>query len=322
MLAPLPGFYMKKHLPAFLFAAILLIFLPGHSYSQRKTAWSDSDYRAQIEDYWNSRFVKCGDSNYFFRRPDHGEDELYEVRGLRFETSGEMNPARSSIRKSPEEPEYPRNIDWSGSSIARFESSRKFVSRGVWEEWKSGGSEFVYFNGMRGNMHPVPGWPRFTSCSEVDSFSKRIAVGEVLPETLFRSSIENVDGGTFTLGDLKDKLILINLWATWCGPCRVEMPDFIDFQNRYKDKGLVIIGLDVDPEAKSDIDAFRKREGLNYMLARASTELHNELSGISQVRVIPLTLFIQNGRLVGVFKGYNPVFTKEKMEAIISSLLK
>ena len=312
---------MKKHLTAVLFAALLVSFLAGSSYAQKK-AWSDSDYRAQIADYWNNRFVKCGDSNYFFRRPDHGEDELYEVRELTFETSGEMNSAISSARKSPDDAEYPKNIDWSGSSMARFEGSRKFVSRGIWDEWKGGGSEFVYFSGNRGNMHPVPNWPRFTSCGEVDSFSKRIAVGEVLPETLLRTGIEIIDGETFTLGDLKDKLILINLWATWCGPCRLEMPDFIDFQNRYKDKGLIIIGLDVDPEAKSDIDAFRKREGLNYMLARADPELHSELSGISQVRVIPLTLFIQNGRLLGVFKGYNPRLTKEKMEAIINSLLK
>lgn len=71
------------------------------------------------------------------------------------------------------------------------------------------------------------------------------------------------DGNTFRLSDQRDKLILINFWATWCGPCRWEMPAMERLYRRYRDQGFVLIGLSVDRDPKV-IPPFAKRYDLTF----------------------------------------------------------
>lgn len=75
-------------------------------------------------------------------------------------------------------------------------------------------------------------------------------------------SLPNIDGGVVSLSDYKGKLVLLNFWASWCPPCRAEIPGFIKIQKAYKDKGFTVIGAAA--ESKNDAANFAKEIGINY----------------------------------------------------------
>jgi thiol-disulfide isomerase/thioredoxin len=77
--------------------------------------------------------------------------------------------------------------------------------------------------------------------------------------------LRDLAGHRVSLGDYRGKALLINFWATWCAPCRVEMPWFIALQQKYAQKGFTILGIDSDyPEDLPKVPGFAKRTGLNY----------------------------------------------------------
>ncbi len=127
------------------------------------------------------------------------------------------------------------------------------------------------------------------------------------PSAIMQADIKLLDDTTFKLQDKKGKVLLVNLWATWCGPCISEMPHLVEMQDKFKDKGFEIIGLDIDPESKEDIDAFAVKQKLNYQLGWADGKLMNEFVKITRLQGIPQSLLInREGQLTGVFTGGNP----------------
>ena len=125
--------------------------------------------------------------------------------------------------------------------------------------------------------------------------SKR--VGKAAPAITFTT----IDGKKIALSDLKGKVVLLNFWATWCAPCRAEMPDIIRLQNKYKDRGLVVLGLSAD-EGKRDIEAFLKENPLPYPVAQVTRE-----QGIAfDVSPIPTSILIdKSGTMVFDVEGYD-----------------
>ena len=71
-------------------------------------------------------------------------------------------------------------------------------------------------------------------------------------------SLESLDGKTTRLSDFRGKAVLLNFWATWCGPCKIEMPWFVDLQKQYGSQGLQIVGVAMDDGSKEDIAKFAK----------------------------------------------------------------
>jgi len=143
-----------------------------------------------------------------------------------------------------------------------------------------------------------------------------------MPATVMKSQIKGLDGKNFTLKDHEGKVLLVNLWATWCGPCRVEMPELIKVQDEYRDKGLMVIGLDTDPEPVEFIKAFAERQKLNYTLGLLNEDAKEVLLDISQMNGIPQSFLITpDGRLAKVFKGYNPRTTPQEVRKAIDDVL-
>ncbi|HXM99341.1 MAG TPA: TlpA disulfide reductase family protein [Candidatus Dormibacteraeota bacterium] len=73
-------------------------------------------------------------------------------------------------------------------------------------------------------------------------------------------SLKDLNDKDVALSDLKGKVVLINFWATWCGPCRIEIPWLIEMQNKYRDKGFVVLGIAMDEEGKSVVAPFVEKE--------------------------------------------------------------
>lgn len=125
------------------------------------------------------------------------------------------------------------------------------------------------------------------------------------PPTIMQAALTKTDGTPFKIEDYKGKVVLVNLWATWCGPCKAEMPELVKLQDEHKDKGFEIIGLNIDEgEDAAMIKSFGEKMNLNYQLAKGEYELGNEFLKISKIDAIPQSFLIdRDGRLVGVFVG-------------------
>ena len=125
-----------------------------------------------------------------------------------------------------------------------------------------------------------------------------------IPAALNLAEIKKLDDSTFKMDDKKGNVVLLNLWATWCGPCRGEMPHLIEMQDTYRAKNFEIIGLNTDDESVEDINKFAEEMKLNYTMAYADGALMKELINLSKFQGIPQSFLIdREGRLRGVFLG-------------------
>lgn len=123
-------------------------------------------------------------------------------------------------------------------------------------------------------------------------------------------------GGQFTLSSLKGKVIILDFWATWCGPCRMEIPGFIKLYEKYKDSGLEIVGVALDRSGERAVGPFAKQYGINYIIVFGGREITQKYGGIPG---IPTTFIIdRKGNIAGKHIGYAP---KEAFEEVIKKLL-
>jgi cytochrome c biogenesis protein CcmG, thiol:disulfide interchange protein DsbE len=127
--------------------------------------------------------------------------------------------------------------------------------------------------------------------------------------------LKDFDGKALTLAGLRGKVILLNFWATWCGPCREEIPSLVELQNHYKDK-LQIVGLVTDDDDEGMIRKVIESEGINYPVALATPQIRSEYGGIP---ALP-TLFVINseGRVVQKHVGlFNPALYETEVRALL-----
>ncbi|MFH1288443.1 MAG: redoxin domain-containing protein [bacterium] len=115
-------------------------------------------------------------------------------------------------------------------------------------------------------------------------------------------TLPDIDGKNVSLTDFSGKVIILDFWATWCPPCRSEIPHFVELYDTYKDKGLVIIGIDVDPkENASVLKPFAAQYGITYPLLLGTEQVENLYGGI---QYIPTTFIIdRNGNIIQEFVG-------------------
>ncbi len=129
-------------------------------------------------------------------------------------------------------------------------------------------------------------------------------------------TVTALDGKAIRLSALKGKVVILDFWATWCPPCKAEIPHFIELQNAYGPKGLEIIGLSVDQEGPEVVRAFVRENGVNYAMAMAGPELVQLYGGI---RGIPTTFLLdKEGRVAKKLVGYQD---KQVFESQIRVLL-
>jgi thiol-disulfide isomerase/thioredoxin len=135
------------------------------------------------------------------------------------------------------------------------------------------------------------------------------------PDSAPDFQLKDLAGKDLSLASAKGKVILLNFWATWCGPCRSEIPSLIELQNRYKDR-LQIIGLVVDDDDEDAVKQVINSEGINYPVALATNQIRFVYGGIP---ALP-TLFVINteGRVVQKHVGlFNPALYETEVRALL-----
>jgi peroxiredoxin len=121
-------------------------------------------------------------------------------------------------------------------------------------------------------------------------------------------SLPGLNGGTINLADYKGKVIIVDFWATWCPPCKAEIPDFITLHNKYGKDGFVMIGVAIDDPDK--VKDFVKTKGVNYLICIGNQSTANDYGGI---RGIPTTFVIdKEGYVDRQYVGYRPMQTFEQ----------
>jgi len=123
-------------------------------------------------------------------------------------------------------------------------------------------------------------------------------------------TLSDLEGKSLTLSEFRGKVIILNFWATWCPPCRREIPDFIDLYRSYKDKGLIILGINLDAGDIRSVKRFSEEYGINYPVVIGNDSVTQDYGGI---RAIPTTFIIdKKGDIREKYVGYQPRATFEK----------
>ena len=137
------------------------------------------------------------------------------------------------------------------------------------------------------------------------------------PKANLDFTLKNMHGREVRLSDFKGKVILLNFWATWCGPCRFEIPDFVELQDKYRARGLAVIGISVDDPVEAlppFADEFRMNYPVLVGLGREDVQdAYGPMAGV------PTTFLIgRDGRLCAMHTG---LASKEQFERAIKGLL-
>jgi thiol-disulfide isomerase/thioredoxin len=115
------------------------------------------------------------------------------------------------------------------------------------------------------------------------------------PDAAPAFAVLGIGGGTVNLAAARGKVVLLNFWATWCGPCRMEVPDLVELQKKYQDR-LQVIGLVVDDADEDAVRKFAKRYSINYPVAMATDEMRIQFGGVP---ALPTSFIIDaQGRVV------------------------
>ena len=140
------------------------------------------------------------------------------------------------------------------------------------------------------------------------------------------AQVKTLDGGSLKLSDYDNKVVVLNIWATWCGPCRLEMPDLVKLNQEYKSRGLVVLGLATTYNERNDqvhVKEFLKTQKVDYRILWDDGTLAAPLVQIVGGRsVIPPSFVIsRDGRIVKHFQGFSPLSTPALMRQAVEEAL-
>lgn len=126
-------------------------------------------------------------------------------------------------------------------------------------------------------------------------------------------TLQSVDGKTVSLAQFKGDVVMINFWASWCGPCRQEMPLLDSIYKQYKDMGFVLLGVNVEPNPHN-ADAWLRKTPVSYPVLY---DPKSEVSQLYQVQAMPTTVIIDRQGIVRfVHNGYLPGDENQYMNSI------
>ncbi len=107
--------------------------------------------------------------------------------------------------------------------------------------------------------------------------------------------LKNLEGADVTLSQFKGKVVIVDFWATWCPPCRAEMPVYVDLYKKFADRGLVIVGISLDGQGPGVVKKFVDSMGITYPIVMGD----EDVTSAYQVQVMPTTFVVsREGRIL------------------------
>ena len=138
---------------------------------------------------------------------------------------------------------------------------------------------------------------RASTAAEGGSLGPGENVGKLAPDF----ELVALNGSNVKLSSYRGKGVLVNFWATWCGPCKLEMPWLVELQNKYQQQGFEVVGISMDDGGKDAVEKFTKEMGVNYTIVLGKDTVADAYGGIMG---LPTTFFIdRNGRIVEQASG-------------------
>jgi peroxiredoxin len=157
----------------------------------------------------------------------------------------------------------------------------------------------------------------FCNKKEVAEFIKdpEAFLPPVLPRPAPALHLKSVNGQTITLDDLKNKVVLLDFWATWCAPCVKVMPDLQKLHDKYNNKGFAVVGVSIDEDGMKAVGPFLAKRKFTYPMLLDQNETWQKFG----VRAIPaMFLLDKKGRIVQQFTG---TVDKSKVEKAVAAAL-
>jgi cytochrome c biogenesis protein CcmG/thiol:disulfide interchange protein DsbE len=113
--------------------------------------------------------------------------------------------------------------------------------------------------------------------------------------------LPDADGRAVNLADLRGKVVIVNFWATWCGPCKVEIPWFIEFNERFHDRSFTVVGISMDEDGWKSVRPYLRQRGVSYPVVLGSEQLANAYGG---VEALPSTFLVdKTGKIAFAHSG-------------------
>jgi len=113
-----------------------------------------------------------------------------------------------------------------------------------------------------------------------------------------------IDGTPIRLSELEGQVVLIDFWATWCGPCRMSIPHLVELQTELAERSFTVLGISLDRTGSDGVASFASRLGINYPVAMGTGEVQRAYGGVPS---IPTAFLVdREGYVVRMFRGYQP----------------
>jgi peroxiredoxin len=152
-----------------------------------------------------------------------------------------------------------------------------------------------------------------TACVNRSGNARSSAKGKPAPEF----ALKDANGQTVHLADYKGKVVLLDFWATWCGPCKIEIPWFMEFEQQFKDRGFAVVGVSMDEDGWTAVKPYLVRMKVNYRILLGNDQVGTLYGGVDS---LPTTFLIdRQGKIASVHIGVST--GKEEFKDAIVHLL-
>ena len=141
----------------------------------------------------------------------------------------------------------------------------------------------------------------FTACSPSRSVNAQSVRPDKDRKTAPEFSLKDANGVPVKLSDFKGKVVVLNFWATWCGPCKVEIPWFIEFEQKHKDQGLVVLGVSMDDDGWASVKPYIENAKVNYRVVIGTDRVGEMYGGVES---LPTTFMVdREGKIASTHIG-------------------